>query len=173
MFIDILEYITLPREIRRNHLDMTQQCIEIGGSSQEFRGNLAFFLKTTLSKKNSNPKVLLCHACNNSKCSNVHHLYWGTHSDNMIDSHAAGNYESINSRTVKIYGAEKAKEIFSRGGKKSGGKNRLTQQKLLLWRNAIDTSDPHTRGWIGRISMKMECTHTQTRRILSKYFPDV
>ena len=27
----------------------------------------------------------MCHACNNGKCSNPKHLYWGTASENRMD----------------------------------------------------------------------------------------
>jgi hypothetical protein len=83
MYKDIFNYISLLKEERQQHLDLSESCIEIGGNSRECRGVLAHFLKTTIP---SGMKILLCHACNNGKCSNPKHLYWGTPKENMDDS---------------------------------------------------------------------------------------
>lgn len=87
MFAAIEDHILLAREERRAHLDLSAPCIEIGGCSKDFRGLLAHHLKTTMPKSRV---ALLCHACNNDKCSNVLHLYWGTYSDNRADLVATG-----------------------------------------------------------------------------------
>lgn len=36
-----------------------------------------------------------CHTCDNPRCCNPHHLYWGTHSDNMRDSFDRNRRQSI------------------------------------------------------------------------------
>lgn len=82
-YIDINEYIKQSKVVRQQHLALTTSCVEIGGGSQEFRGLLAHYLNTTIPK---GFKVLLCHACNNGRCSNVVHLYWGTPKENMSDA---------------------------------------------------------------------------------------
>lgn len=82
-FIHIDFYIVLSKEERQKHLRLEEVCLEIGGDSREFRGVLSHYLKTTIPK---GMKVHLCHACNNSKCSNPNHLYWGTPKENMDDS---------------------------------------------------------------------------------------
>lgn len=92
MFTPILDYIELAREIRRSHLDLISPCIEIGGKgSTEYRGLLAHYLKTTIPTK-IKPKIMICHACHNPKCSNPVHLYWGTTVDNRIDMKDCGKW---------------------------------------------------------------------------------
>lgn len=83
MFEDIIEYMKQSKEDRSRHIDLTIACIQIGGASQEFRGLLSHFLKTTIPSTLKGAR--LCHACNNSGCSNVLHLYWGTTSENIKD----------------------------------------------------------------------------------------
>ena len=58
-----------------------------------------------------------CHRCNNAKCINPDHLYWGTDSQNMIDRLTAGNHPK------QIISAEQALEIRDYKGP-------LTQKKL-------------------------------------------
>ena len=60
--------------------------------------------------------LLACHRCNNAKCINPDHLYWGTDSQNMIDRSMAGNH---NKQKIS---AEQALEIRDYKG--------LTQKKL-------------------------------------------
>jgi hypothetical protein len=83
MFRDIYEYLKLPKEVRRTHLNLAEACVEIGGRSDQFRGLLAHFLKTTIP---FGKQFHLCHACNNGACSNPSHMYWGTNKDNFEDS---------------------------------------------------------------------------------------
>jgi very-short-patch-repair endonuclease len=42
-----------------------------------------------------------------------------------------------------------------------------------LWQSAIDSIDTTKYGWIQKLSKKMNCSHTHTRRILNKYFSEV
>jgi len=121
MFKNISEYIELSREERMSHLKLDESCIEIGGyDSREYRGLLAHYLKTTIPTKHK-PIIVLCHACNNSKCSNPNHLYWGTLSDNIKDSKKAGTWKCWYQRNIDKFGEDKAKEMHkiasSKGGK--------------------------------------------------------
>ena len=79
---DIYEYIKLPKDIRQEHLDLDDYCIERGGGSTYCKGLLAHLLETTIP---SGHMIHVCHACNNGKCSNPKHLYWGTASENRRD----------------------------------------------------------------------------------------
>ncbi len=109
MFIPIDEYIKLSKEERQTHLDLSTECIEIGGNSPRFRGLLAHYLKTTIP---SGIKIQLCHACHNGKCSNPKHLYWGTHKENINES------GTIWERMINKYGEEEARERCKRSNKK-------------------------------------------------------
>lgn len=79
---DIYEYIKLPKDKRQEHLDLDDYCIERGGGSTLCKGLLAHLLETTIPKGHM---IHVCHACNNGKCSNPKHLYWGTASENRRD----------------------------------------------------------------------------------------
>ena len=117
--INITEFITRSREERRKHLDLTESCCERGGNSTNHKGVLAQYLDTTI----PSGRILLCHACNNSKCSNPKHLYWGTDKENiMIDSKENGTWKSPWDRTVEKYGYDEACRRNARGNKSAGGK---------------------------------------------------
>lgn len=106
--MDLGEYIQLAREERRAHLDLHSPCDCRGGNSWEFRGLLAFYLKTTISCRNA----LMCHACNNAGCSNPRHLYWGTNFENSVtDRKEAGTLVSVWDLTIAKHGFEKAMEM--------------------------------------------------------------
>lgn len=100
MFEDILIYINKPLADRQQHLDLKSPCLCIGGTSQEFRGTLSHFLKTTIPK---GMKIHLCHACYNEKCSNPTHLYWGTPTENAFDTIQSGRRP----KTIVITNREK------------------------------------------------------------------
>jgi len=116
----IEEYILSSKEERQKHLNLTSPCIERGGPqkgglSSYCKGLMAHILNTTIP---CGHKIHICHACNNPKCSNPVHLYWGTAKENRLDQ-GIGN--SPWDRSVAKYGYEKACEIQSR--KKKGNKN--------------------------------------------------
>lgn len=82
--IPLSDYMEFPREVRKQHLDLSKPCVEIGGSSRSSRALLGMYLGTTcegLGMKTG----LLCHACGNEKCSNPEHLYWGSAHENSLD----------------------------------------------------------------------------------------
>jgi hypothetical protein len=134
IFKDIYEYIKLSKKERQKHIDLNTPCVEIGGYSSNFRGMLALKLKTTIPKTN---KIHLCHACNNSKCSNVSHLYWGTNVENLQDSIDAGILGTKNARTLTIekHGLEKT-SILNKKASRLGGKNNI-KPKTQEHRNNI------------------------------------
>lgn len=93
--IIVEEYIKQKsREERRVHLKLEEKCIERGGDSRNHRGVLVVFLNSNFPV---GKYVHLCHACNNGKCSNPVHLYWGTNSDNIKDAYECGNRKAPNS----------------------------------------------------------------------------
>ena len=119
--LDITEFINRSREERRKHLDLGEPCCERGGNSTNHKGVLAQYLDTTI----PSGRILLCHACNNGKCSNPKHLYWGTDHDNIIvDGAAFGTHKNPFERRVEKYGLEKARAMNSRVGNTNGSGNK-------------------------------------------------
>jgi hypothetical protein len=92
MYQPLNEYMTLSQNERQSHLDLTEPCIELGANSQECRGLMAMFLKTTVIKSK---KIHLCHACYNDKCNNSKHLYWGTPKENYEDGVKSGAHKEF------------------------------------------------------------------------------
>jgi hypothetical protein len=119
--INVNDFITLSREDRRSHLCLSESCCERGGNSTNHKGVLAQYLNTTI----PSGRILLCHACNNSKCSNPKHLYWGTDYDNIvIDGSEFMTHKSPWERRVEKYGYEKACAMNSKVGNTNGSGNR-------------------------------------------------
>lgn len=121
--IDIKKFITLTREERQAHLQLQEPCCERGGNSTNHKGVLAQYLDTTI----PSGRILLCHACHNSKCSNPKHLYWGTDKENiLIDAATNGTHKNPWQRLVEKYGYERACEINShtKQGNTNGSGNR-------------------------------------------------
>ena len=108
----IEEFIKLPREQRRTHLDLDEPCCERGGNSTHHKGVLAQYLDTTI----PSGRILLCHACHNAKCSNPRHLYWGTDKDNLAIDRAEqpGGWKTPFERSVEKYGYDEACQRNSR-----------------------------------------------------------
>jgi len=119
--IDITEFINRSREERRSHLQLDDACCERGGNSTNHKGVLAQYLNTTI----PSGRILLCHACNNDKCSNPTHLYWGTDYDNIIiDGTEFNTHQNPWERRVEKYGYEKACAMNSKVGNTNGAGNR-------------------------------------------------
>jgi hypothetical protein len=119
--INIREYILLPKCDRQKHLVLTDPCInglcENEGSLHHInRGRLSLFLGTSVPAGHG---IQLCHACNNGRCSNPRHHYWGTPKENHQDQVANGTYKSLHQRTVEKYGeAEYLAMMKIAGGKR-------------------------------------------------------
>jgi hypothetical protein len=119
--LDITEFITRSREERRQHLNLEEPCLERGGNSTNHKGVLAQYLNTTI----PSGRILLCHACNNGKCSNPRHLYWGTDYENIVlDGREHGTYKNIWLKQIEKYGYEKACQMNSRIGNTYGSGNK-------------------------------------------------
>ena len=143
--LDITDFIKESREVRRSHLNLNEICIERGGNSTNHKGVLAQYLNTTI----PSGRILLCHACNNSKCSNPKHLYWGTDYDNIIiDGTAFGTHKNPFERRVEKYGLEKARAMNSRVGNTYGagnkGKPKSDEHKAKI---AANRKGGRPKGW--------------------------
>lgn len=114
--IDLKEFIQKSREERKAHIDLEEPCLERGGNSTNHKGVLAQYLDTTI----PSGRILLCHSCNNERCSNPKHLYWGTDKENTILDNP--NHKNPWQRSVEKYGLEEARKRNSRGDKSVGGK---------------------------------------------------
>lgn len=115
---DIVEYIKLPYFERISHLDLSTECREIGGNSTAFKGLLSQELGVTIPSGN---KIMLCHKCHNSKCSNPKHLYYGTPKENIQDQIENGTFIPVWKRLVEKHGYEKACKLNAKGNKSAGG----------------------------------------------------
>lgn len=133
--IQVNEWIKESRDERTKHLVLSEKCIERGGNSTVHRGVLAQFLCTDIPSK-----IDLCHACNNEKCSNPKHLYWGTRKENVEDAKNNGTFKSPWQALVDKYGYEKACEFnrkngssgWSKGGKANKGKLKTEDHKRKI-----------------------------------------
>ncbi len=131
--MDVKDYLVLPKEDRQSHLDLNEKCLERGGNSTNHRGVLAQFLDTSIYGLPAD----LCHACNNGKCSNPRHLYWGTRQENVHDAIKAGTFASVFDRSVAKYGYEEACRRNSKGDKAKGGRGNKGKPKSVEHRKKI------------------------------------
>jgi len=83
--VPLPKYMELSLEKRQSHINSDSPCLELGCNSKDSRALLAIFLNTTAEKMGT--KGMLLHTCNNPKCSNPEHLYWGTAKENLADRH--------------------------------------------------------------------------------------
>tara|TARA_B100001094_G_C17625326_1_gene527816 strand:+ start:39 stop:554 length:516 start_codon:yes stop_codon:yes gene_type:complete len=116
------EYMSLSKKERQKHLKLDEPCKERilktqyqnSGYSYYLKGLLADHLDTNIPLKNhDNIPVVIAHACNNPKCANPNHLYWGTYKENLHDSGTS------HERKVAKYGEEGANKRYSTASKKS------------------------------------------------------
>lgn len=116
--IYIENYMKSSLEERQRHLKLDEFCLERGGNSSDFRGLMAEKFDTTIPVKKQ--QIYLCHACNNDKCGNSNHLYWGTPLENHNDKVRAGKWKNPWELLVQRVGEEKAHNIAVRAGKIGG-----------------------------------------------------
>ena len=164
-FTPIEEYIQLPREIRREHLRLTEPCILIGGNSGLFKGLLAHHLGTTIGM---GKKIYLCHACNVPGCSNPRHLYWGTPKDNTLDQMDAGTFKPISERLTKNQRSELGRRNAQRLNEIPRKSRKSRKSRMSAERRAevekILAAIPRKRGWVNQAAGLLGVSHTQIRR---------
>jgi len=165
------------REERQNHLKLDEDCIEIGGyDSREYRGLLAHYLGTEI-PTHEKKKYMLCHACNNHKCSNPRHVYWGTTADNMEDQKMAGTWKSFYQRTIEKHGLEKTREIQQAAGRKLGkankGKKLISKEQEQKYISTIKKYLPFKHGDLCKMAKELDISHTHARRLVEKHYPKI
>lgn len=134
--ISVEEYLLKPLDYRKQHLNLQEHCFSTI-SIPKLKKLLAEKLNVDL----SSGRVLICHGCNNSKCSNINHVYFGTDYENIvIDGKKFGTFENVHARTIKKYGKEKIKEIKARGDKSKGGKGNKDKKKSNEHKKKISDS---------------------------------
>ena len=176
MFNAIADHMSLNREERRAHLRLGENCIEIGGTSGAYRGLLAHYLSTTIPDRSFGCRVYLCHACHNAKCSNPRHLYWGTPTDNHLDQVENGTYRSPYARSLAKHGEDWVKRHAKFGGKRGGNIANhppISDDEASRRRAIIGAMTPLRRGWISEAAKAIGISHTQVRRFVDMYMPDV
>jgi len=140
---EIQDYILRPKEDRQLHLRLNEPCIERGGPekgglSAYCKGLMAHILDTSIP---TGHKIHICHACNNQKCSNPNHLYWGTAQENRQDQIDKGTDKSIWQRTVDKYGLEEAiRKNSIRSKNNKNGRGNKGKPKSLDHRQTIAES---------------------------------
>lgn len=162
--------MSLSKSDRQSHLNLRSKCVMIGGmDSRHYRGLLAWYLGTTIP---SGMKIYLCHACNNHKCSNPNHLYWGTAKENSDDARKSGNLKSIYEFSIAKYGKENynkmMREAFQRGGRANRGKTKYSEEKKNEIRNKISDIDLSKRGALGLVAKRLDTTPQGAGKILKK-----
>lgn len=167
-------YILKSKGERQSHLDLKTECIEIGGAdSRHYRGLLAHTLKTTIP---NGWKIILCHACNNHKCSNVKHLYWGTASENLKDAYECGvqSGEKIKQSLIVRYGSEEnLKKHFSENGKKNKGRILDPDKTKKRVDQIMNSSIDFTKfGWVQKVAVLTGIGNQGVARFMRIHLPD-
>lgn len=160
---NIAEFIKEPKAVRQAHLRLDEPCCERGGNSTNHKGVLAEYLNTTI----PSGRILLCHACNNSKCSNPRHIYWGTDRENTFeDGKLFGTWQSPWDRSIEKYGLEEARRQNSKGKKGNNygagnkGKSKSEEHKQKIAAAIKARAKEHSRKGISGRTPKVSYDET-------------
>lgn len=132
----IEEYLTKSQVDRQAHLKLDEACDERGANSTQCRALLAYVLNTSIPKGS---KIHCCHACNNAKCSNPYHLYWGTSQENIKDSWNSGTRKP-NVVHPKEHYQQLGKTHGSKGGLNNKGKPKSEAHKEKIRQTLLSKS---------------------------------
>lgn len=169
-WVPLTEYMELSREIRRQHLNLSKPCVDIGGSSRSSRALLGMFLGTTCEGLGMRTGYL-CHACGNEKCSNPEHLYWGTSSDNSFDKyeHQPGLGKEIFQRKINKYGKDYAKNL-SKNRVNFSSWNKFTPKEVEIRLNLVKDIDLLSYGWLKQVAERLNISSSAAREFIYKYY---
>ena len=165
------DYMLLTLKERQAHLNLNEPCDEFGTTHTEYRPVLALFLRTTCTKMGRKTGIA-CHACNNRKCANPRHLYWGTSKENAAD------LDRVSSRSEKSKkSAEKRKEIdpdcfrmiakesYRVGSKPWNYGQRGSKDWDSLFAEVEESGiNIYKYGWVGKVAKLWNVSHTEVRR---------
>ena len=173
MRILLSEYMELPLSDRQSHLDLSEPCLHLGASgSRENRALLAVSLNTTCCSLGMRTGIL-CHACNDCRCSNVKHLYWGTAKENVWDRNQA--YPDMGLRIKSILMEKYGEDYYGTVFKNTPGKpsrNRLSEQQILIRLEQLRESEIniYKHGWVSKVSKLWGVSHSQVKRFFESYW---
>lgn len=119
----------------------------------------------------------LCHACHNSKCSNVLHLYWGTAKENSKD--CITNNPDLPKKIARILKQKHGEDYYKKLGKngKNGWKlnkpaSTLSQEEINSRIESVINSKINLQkfGWVNKVAALWGVSHTQVRRFFKTYW---
>jgi hypothetical protein len=165
------DYMELPREVRKQHLDLSKPCVEMGGSSRSSRALLGMFLNTTCEGLGMKTGYL-CHACGNEKCSNPEHLYWGSATDNSIDKfeHNPDLGRKMFNRKIEKYGEDYIKNLC-KTRRRTTPRNKLAPEEVQRRLELIEGIDLTSYGWVKKVADRLGVSHTTAKEFIHKYYP--
>ena len=155
----------LSLEERQAHLDLDEPCDEFGCTHSDYRAVLAWFLRTTCTRLGMKTGFA-CHACNNRKCGNPRHIYWGTAKENMADLKQADPEKGKRIRdAILATNPNHYTEMASKGGKGNLGRKNRSQAEVEAMMKAISHLDPNEWGFFTKIAKVWGMTSQHASRL--------
>lgn len=104
----------------------------------------------------------------NEKLNNVIESIVKEHNLSTIDWSMLVDEQIKNQKSNQL---EKLKNLEEK--KHSIAKKHKNDELLILWKNAIQSIDVTQYGFIAKLALLMNCTHTHVRRVLKQNFPEI
>lgn len=142
----INEFMKLPLEQRKSHIDLTSDCINVG--SRQTVKNRKLLMELYSIDNTPKGRILVCHACNNPNCINLYHIYFGTDRENIVeDGIKFGSFKNIWERRKEKYTeeeliAQQRKGDKAKGGRSGKGRPKSEEQKR---KTAISVKEWHRK----------------------------